>query len=109
MDKKKCELETNEELCPFCNSNLRGEKIPEELQIHFGVGYFTRKIGISSLEQECADGNVLIVVENGREKCKIKADYFRIELFLYKGFLRKEKILSFLMTDLQVAITTLKL
>jgi predicted nucleic acid-binding Zn ribbon protein len=52
LDKNKCELETNEDICPICNSDLRGEKIPEELQDKYGTGYFSRKIGISSLEHD---------------------------------------------------------
>ena len=35
----------NDERCPGCHVNLRGEPIPIDLQPSYGVGYFERKIG----------------------------------------------------------------
>jgi hypothetical protein len=46
-------MDNNIEYCPFCNANLQGEPIPKELRKHYGNStHGSRKIGISSLEQD---------------------------------------------------------
>jgi hypothetical protein len=43
---------TNIEDCPNCGVSLQGEPIPEDQQEAFGATHFSRKIGISSWEQD---------------------------------------------------------
>jgi len=45
-------MNDNKEYCPFCNADLQGEPIPKEIQHHYGANYGSRKIGISSLEED---------------------------------------------------------
>jgi hypothetical protein len=45
-------LEDNLEYCPFCGSCLQGDPIPKEKQHHYNATHFSRKIGISSLEED---------------------------------------------------------
>jgi transposase-like protein len=43
-------LKANKEYCPYCNSDLQGEPIPEQSQKAYGATHFTRKLGITSIE-----------------------------------------------------------
>nr|WP_251025717.1 hypothetical protein [Bacillus sp. ISL-47] len=46
-------INDSKEYCPYCNTNLQGEPIPEENQPHYGgATHFDRKIGISSMEMD---------------------------------------------------------
>ncbi|GAA0448415.1 hypothetical protein GCM10008983_28070 [Lentibacillus halophilus] len=44
-------LNDNKEFCRFCRAALQDEPIPEEIQHHYGATHFTRKVGISSIEE----------------------------------------------------------
>ena len=45
--------DNNIEYCPYCKVSLQGDPIPKELQKHYGnAKYGSRKIGISSLEED---------------------------------------------------------
>lgn len=51
--KRMRKMDNSIEYCPFCNSNLQGKPIPQEFRKHYGNStHFTRKIGISSIEED---------------------------------------------------------
>ncbi|WP_144466440.1 hypothetical protein [Bacillus nitratireducens] len=56
-------MRSNKEFCPYCNSDLQGDLIPQQSQKVYGATHFTRKIGITSIEVdqilkwECPDCN----------------------------------------------------
>ncbi|WP_040513707.1 hypothetical protein [Gracilibacillus halophilus] len=45
-------MKNSKENCPLCNTDLRGEPIPEEQQGSYNATQFTRKIGISDIEKD---------------------------------------------------------
>lgn len=46
-------MDESKEYCPFCGTDLQGPAIPKEWQRHYGnATHFSRKIGISSLEED---------------------------------------------------------
>ncbi|TMN21888.1 hypothetical protein FH966_02615 [Lentibacillus cibarius] len=45
-------LNDSKGFCPFCGADLQGEPIPEEMQHQYGATHFSRKIGISSIEED---------------------------------------------------------
>ena len=45
-------MRNNEEFCPYCNANLQGDPIPKESQKGYGATHFTRKIGISTIQDD---------------------------------------------------------
>ncbi|MDL0421363.1 hypothetical protein QPM05_14845 [Caldibacillus thermoamylovorans] len=45
-------MNDNKEFCPFCDADLQGDPIPEELQHHYNATHGSRKIGISSREED---------------------------------------------------------
>ncbi|TRM10703.1 hypothetical protein FH966_02660 [Lentibacillus cibarius] len=45
-------LDDSKEYCSYCGADLQGDQIPEEKQYHYGATHFTRKIGISSIEED---------------------------------------------------------
>ncbi|TRM10668.1 hypothetical protein FH966_02435 [Lentibacillus cibarius] len=46
-------LNDSKEFCLHCGADLQGETIPEERQHHYAATHYTRKIGISSIEEDC--------------------------------------------------------
>ncbi|KZZ85888.1 hypothetical protein [Bacillus sp. SJS] len=45
-------MRDNKDYCPYCKADLQGEPIPKESQQVYGSSHFTRKIGISSIEDD---------------------------------------------------------
>lgn len=46
-------MDESKEFCPYCGADLQGDPIPKEWQRHYGnATHFSRKIGISSLEED---------------------------------------------------------
>lgn len=46
-------LNDSKEYCPYCGADLQAETIAIEMQHHYGnATHFSRKIGISSMEQD---------------------------------------------------------
>lgn len=43
---------TNDERCPHCGAQLQGDPIPEADRPMFGATHFSRRIGLSSWEQD---------------------------------------------------------
>ncbi len=46
-------LNDNKLFCPHCGADLQGDPIPEEIQHHYGATHSSRKIGISSMKEDC--------------------------------------------------------
>ena len=46
-------LSDSKECCPYCGTDLQGDPIPLEMKHHYGnATHFSRKIGVSSMEQD---------------------------------------------------------